>query len=427
MKKISALLWAALLVPASLIPAALVSTPAQAQVSAASDLTMNGIASFEQLRKEYYLGALLLEFPSRDPNTVVDARGRKRMAMHITADRWPPMRFAQQWNQAILINSDSATLNANVMDVLAFTSLPKEDLIAGDQLYVDLDVNGHTEVSLNGQVLMRTGNDALFRLIVNSWIGPRPPSSEFKNALLLLAPQQQSALLERFEATAPSQERRRTVASWGGRSEPAIAAAPTAAPAAEVRARPEPVPSPAPARPEPPAAPPAVAATAPPAKVDERPAPPAADTARPVAAAIPPPPTPAAAPAPPAAEPAPEPAASQQVAVSAPAATAVVDDAAEQKRLYDSYSGDLRKLVYSKLRYPRRAVDKNIEGLVVIRVETDRNGQLLAVNPAQSSHRLLDNAAVDAVEQAAPFPQIAARLKGENFSFMIPVVFKLAE
>jgi parvulin-like peptidyl-prolyl isomerase len=125
MKKTSVLLWATLLAPVPLLPLAITSPAVHAQASAARDLTTNGVATFEQLRKEYYIGALFLEFPSRDPRQVIESSGRKRMAMHITADRWPPMRFAQQWNQAILINSDSATLNATVMDVLAFTSFPK--------------------------------------------------------------------------------------------------------------------------------------------------------------------------------------------------------------------------------------------------------------------------------------------------------------
>jgi TonB family protein len=438
MKKVTVLLYAALLAPALPLPFTPGSPVAYAQDHSFSDLTMNGMAAFEQLRREYYIGALLMEFPSRDPARILESSGRKRLAMHITADRWPPMRFAQQWNQSILINSDSATLNANVMDVLAFTSFPKEDLVAGDQLYVDLRDDGKTEVSLNGKVMMRTDDGGLFHLIAASWIGPRPPSSDFKQALLALAAAEKADLLSRFEMTAPSPERRRQVAAWSTeRNEPAIATAPAAAAAGEVRARPEPMatravattpssravePSraqPAVAEVEAPRAKPiAVSASAP------VPAPEVAtSTSTPTAAA--------AIPTSPAPQSPPEAMEAPPLAMATPAAIEPAVSAApnpeQQKRLYGEYSGKLRSLVYSKLKYPRRAVDKNIEGLVVIKVEVDRGGQLLQVSAAQSAHRLLDNAAIDAVEEAAPFPQPATKLQGDRLSFLIPVVFKLAE
>jgi TonB family protein len=398
MKKITASLWAALLA-SLLLTASIPSTFAQTQDAAYDKLSMNGLARFEQLRKEYYIGALFLESPNRDPGGVIAMPGRKRLALHITADRWPPLRFAQQWNQAILINSDSGTLNANVMDVLTFTSLPKDDLVDGDRLYIDLEPDGGTVVSLNGTVMMRTTSDALFRLVANSWIGPRPPSSDFKKDLLTLTATDPETvdLLNRFEATAPTDTRRKLVAGWAGKQEPAAAvAAATPAPAAArdtaapVRAESGPA-TPAPASP-----------------------PEQQTAARPPAAAAE---TVASAPA------TPSPAEIQ--AQERAAAEARQRQAAEQKSLYETYNNGLRQLVYSQIKYPRRAVEKNIEGLVVLRIETDRSGKLLNLNPAQSAHRLLDKAAMEAVERAAPFPQIAASLQGDSFSFLIPVVFKL--
>jgi hypothetical protein len=52
-----------------------------------SDLSLNGIAAFEQLRKEYYIGALYLGWPGHDQATIANMPGKKRMAIHITAFR----------------------------------------------------------------------------------------------------------------------------------------------------------------------------------------------------------------------------------------------------------------------------------------------------------------------------------------------------
>ncbi|MET0378136.1 MAG: chalcone isomerase family protein, partial [Spongiibacteraceae bacterium] len=139
----------------------------------ADNLQLNGIAAQEQLRKEYYIGALYLEALSRDPAAISAQSGTKRMVLHVTADRWSPMQFAQQWNQMILINNGGATLNANVMDVLNFTSVPKGDLVAGDELAIELD-RGASVVTLNGTTVVRTSSPNLFNMLLNTWVGARP-------------------------------------------------------------------------------------------------------------------------------------------------------------------------------------------------------------------------------------------------------------
>ena len=96
------------------------------------DLTMNGLAAYEQLRKEYYIGALFLESLSSDPQVIRDMEGYKRMDLRITADQWSPRRFAQQWNQAILINNSEEVQQQLAEEIINFTNLPIEDLIAGD-------------------------------------------------------------------------------------------------------------------------------------------------------------------------------------------------------------------------------------------------------------------------------------------------------
>ena len=69
----------------------LAATAAFAQGRGFDQLDLNGLAAFEQLRKEYYVGALYLDGRASDPAAVLAAAGKKRMALHITADRWPPM------------------------------------------------------------------------------------------------------------------------------------------------------------------------------------------------------------------------------------------------------------------------------------------------------------------------------------------------
>lgn len=396
-----------------------------------SDLSLNGIAAFEQLRKEYYIGALYLGWPGHDQATIANMPGKKRMAIHITADRWPALRFAQMWNQAITINNPSAFINANALDILAFTSLPKGDLLAGDRLVVELATNNTTVVSLNGITALRTGSPALFTMLSNAWIGARPPTSEFKRDILDLPKDQAGKdLIARFENVRPNDTRKKTIAGWGFKSEPEpAAAAPAVAVTAPATPAAPPAPTPAaPKKPEPaetkPAdTPKAVAETKPAA--EPKPVEPKAAESRPVE---PKPVEPKPAPAPVAQQPAkpPVPAAPPQPDPAALAAANAARDR-EQEALNAEYAKVVRNKVLRNIDYPRRAAKENIEGLVMVRIKVARNGSLNSVEVAQSADDLLDEESLKAVRKAAPFPQAPDALEGAAFESIVPIVFKLSQ
>lgn len=360
------------------------------------ELNLNGMASFEQLRKEYYVGALYLGWPGHDPAAIANMPGKKRMELHITADRWPALRFSQAWNQLITINNPSALINSNAMDIVAFTSIPKGDLVEGDHFVIELTGNNTTQVSLNGITALRTESATLFSMLLNTWIGQRPPTSEFKRDILELPKSSAGTeLVTRFNSLKPNDSRKKTIAGWGLKAEPETTTpATTAATTVAVAAAAHPTP----------------AAPAPAAPVKKEPAPstkqePAKEKEQAVAAA----PQPSA--------PTPQPM----------AAAPQPNDAAKenQKALYGAYVGQVRKLVIKAIEYPKRAITEQLEGLVVIKASVDRNGSLVALDIIQSADDLLDAAAMRAVQKAAPFPKPGSDVEGNTFEAQIPIVFKL--
>ena len=355
------------------------------------ELHLNGMAPYSQLRKEYYIGGLYLGGPAHDAAAISNMPGKKRMELRITADRWPPLRFAQQWNQLILINNDGGLLNANVEDVLAFTGLPKSDLMEGDQLVIEFEPDAGTSVSLNGTTVVHTASPALFTMLLNTWIGPRPPSSEFKRDMLSLPGDKAAAeLAARFDATAPNEARKKLVAGWAAKPEPEPVAAAKAKPAEPVAAaRIEPQPKPHIEN-----------------KPESKPVPVPAPV-RSVAADSP--------------KSAPE---------AAPAPTVAQQQAREerekkQRALYNEYLNQVRKLVNKNTEYPRRAIKEGLEGLVVVRVQLDHLGNLVNLELVQSAHEILDRAAQNAVKSAQPFPAAGDQLEGSDLQFLVPIVFKL--
>jgi TonB family protein len=90
------------------------------------------------------------------------------------------------------------------------------------------------------------------------------------------------------------------------------------------------------------------------------------------------------------------------------------------------FTGKVRQRIANAKYYPRMARRRGMEGQPVIAFTLDRRGQLTKVDLAKTSgYQLLDQAALDAVQQGAPYPEIPAPLKMNSFQFKLPISFVL--
>jgi protein TonB len=77
--------------------------------------------------------------------------------------------------------------------------------------------------------------------------------------------------------------------------------------------------------------------------------------------------------------------------------------------------------------YPHWAREAGYEGITKIRFAILSDGQLGEVSIIDSSgYDILDNAAIAAIEKAAPFPPLPSRIIGRDIlRIELPIVFKL--
>jgi len=178
----------------------------------ASALTLNGISSYEQLRKEYYIAALYLSDPSSNPNQILANQRSKRMAIKVTANRWSPRRWALQWQNDIAINNPLSNDPEFTDNLLKFTGFPKDNLTTGDEVLIDYIPGKGTQVNLNGVTVLQTETAQLFDALLNAWIGQAPPSREFKEQILSM--DSNSELVTRYESLKYSASRSQLVQQW---------------------------------------------------------------------------------------------------------------------------------------------------------------------------------------------------------------------
>lgn len=90
------------------------------------------------------------------------------------------------------------------------------------------------------------------------------------------------------------------------------------------------------------------------------------------------------------------------------------------------FTGQVRQRIARARHYPRIARRRGMEGQPVIDFTLDKRGRLTKVDLAQTSgYRLLDRAALEAVHNGAPYPEIPPPLKIDSFQFKLPISFVL--
>lgn len=348
----------------------------------AQELQLNGIAIHSELRKDFYIAALYTSVPKNSTEELLNSEQDRRMVLRILASRWSARSFDQHWTQSILINNPSEDLSQFASTILDFTGAIGGKLVSGDEVIIDNPLGKGLTFSINGVELLQVADPdqgrAFLNLLLNAWVGARPPSSNFKRDILQ-APADAGDLLAIFDGLTPTDERVATIQSWSAEEEPE--SEPESEPATAQAAQPR---GPTPQQ---------LAAAR--AK--------AAEEAAAAAAA----------------------AEAERLAEQARLAKEVEELAAGLTLLYRS---NVMKLIYSRVVYPGRAIDRNQEGTVQVKVRLNKDGNLIEASLSEESeYSLLNRAALKAVEEAAPFPAAPEKLAEEEVELEIPIRFQIPD
>lgn len=118
----------------------------------------------------------------------------------------------------------------------------------------------------------------------------------------------------------------------------------------------------------------------------------------------------------------------QQAARQAPPRFVNPADSYGQRRAQEDYLWGVVRKIAAHRYYPRGAREHSEEGLVVTLVTIARDGRLLGVSISRSSgYPTLDNAVLDVIRQAAPYPPLPNDVTGTQHTFLLPLNYKRNE
>lgn len=366
---------------------------------------LNGMGVHQELGQEIFIGALFSESLSNDADTLINNIQPMRMELKIVApDGLTTRRFSRMWIEGMAVNSKADALTAQADNMVKFDGMFKGRFLNGDIITFTNNPGKGVDIAINGVMLGNIGNNAFFSMLLSTWIGKIPLSSDYRDSLLKVG-DVDDGLRSRFNSISPSGARVADIKGW---LEPAASEKPVEPPKVEA-----------------PKEKPVIAKVDVP-KLDvpaiEKPAlNVSAAAASSVAAATP---APAASSAP----------AAKPVA-TAPSKPAAVEDDEEGPALTAQsllarqfYVSDAIKIIRGKTRYPQRALDRRHAGSVRVAVVIDRRGQILGTNILESSqYELLNKEAIDAIRRSAPFPALPEEIAGARFEFTVPMRWALPD
>lgn len=393
-----------------------------------ADMPLHGVAEFTELRRSFYLAGLYSEWRTDDSDALLESDQRLRMVLKVTVDRWSPRSFSSHWTRALLINHSPDTLNAFGEAVIEFSNLLQEDLVRGDMMEIERAAGGETEVRINGIPLLTVARPGFTEMLLRTWVGSRPPSTEFRQQILGVVDNPEQ--LAQFHMLSPDPHRMEMAEAWAGADQEQTVEE-------EQGDADESAHSPL-------AMPPQQDTVAVRAVAEVR----KSEDGRPVSAVmldhgLPPGPDAREVPM----ETSPSRESTQQatkvieIARAEPAVMELPHEQApseqepdleqalsseERQALVEIYQNMVVRKILGGVEYPEYAQRRGLEGVVQLRVQINRDGRILDIEQITGSrHAVLNDAGRKAVERAREFPRVPAAMPGEVISVEVPIRFRL--
>ena len=180
----------------------------------AAEPLLNGVAIQAELGKEQFIGALYSNLLSDNIDVLTNGAQSMRMELKITMpEGMTTRRFSRMWIEGMAINNSPELLTAEAGNMVKFDGLFKGRLLQNDNIVFNYEQKKGVNVSVNNVLLGNIPSDNFFAMLLRTWAGKVPPSTDFKNGILKSG-KVSAELKSRYENIKPTKERSAEIAAW---------------------------------------------------------------------------------------------------------------------------------------------------------------------------------------------------------------------
>ncbi|NVK39351.1 MAG: chalcone isomerase family protein [Gammaproteobacteria bacterium] len=149
------------------------------------ELKLNGASLRElYLLIETYVGALYLENPSTDAQSILDSEEHKRMVFHVMMKKVGARRIANALQEALVMNvtkEQHKKLGGEIEQMLSYFD---GKMHRGEEAIFDYLPGKGTQITINNEVKGIIPGKDYFRAMLSIWIGENPVGRTFKDDIL---------------------------------------------------------------------------------------------------------------------------------------------------------------------------------------------------------------------------------------------------
>jgi len=141
-------------------------------------LNLFGISIHSELRNEIFIGAMFAPSEIDRFESLYDTAVTKKMSLRFL-QAYSTRKVARLWKQRIAMNNEKSHWQPLTKEIVRFTKIFKQSMQAGDEISLVYIPNKGTKVYLNGSLFLLIQNPQFYSILLNTWYGSVPPSKLF--------------------------------------------------------------------------------------------------------------------------------------------------------------------------------------------------------------------------------------------------------
>jgi len=172
-----------------------------------------GVSSYTDLGNELYIGGIYSNSRWQGHSEKIIAQ-ISRIEYRIAAERWSKQQFITHlWNWSSFSNADFVNTQESAQ-IGELASKLKSALYKGDSITISETDDEKTQIKLNNFLLLETSSNRLFLSIRNSWLGDQVPQHTFFDSLMAGVIGENSTITKRYSRLNPDRQRHQQIALW---------------------------------------------------------------------------------------------------------------------------------------------------------------------------------------------------------------------
>ncbi len=147
-----------------------------------TSLNLLGIAIHSELRNDIYIGAMFAPPPIDNYKRLYDPSITKNMSLRFL-QAYSQRKVARLWKQRIAMNNPKSVWQPLTKDIVRFAKIFNRPMESGDEINLIYIPNAGTKIYLNGSLFLIIQNPQFYTSLLNIWYGNIPPSKLFKTGI----------------------------------------------------------------------------------------------------------------------------------------------------------------------------------------------------------------------------------------------------